>query len=387
MEWVFSYVELPDKVKRIVIAKNSKEARKQLLLKRKKFTDLKVDALKTLLLLLRGTPFTDKEYLTVLRTIQRYYKLGRGFREALRTASLNPDENVSLLASLMYEISLSKQRLSEILKEAGYPEYIYSVVEAAEKQDLSIGDVLPYVIDFYSSEAAVRKKMNGIASSLKRNLALIVIGFTVIAYALPPIYELGKEMHPHAQYGAVVESVVKLGYLFRENLLYPVIFALSLIGTLFYLIKGDRFYSLINRIPGLKVVETMDKKLIASYVLLSISTIEAPAITILRELIKIPKLEKFRKKLKNAYYKLRTKVHVDLGEVFEVADIDKLFVVKLKGNKETQEEELRILISDFDELLEEQMKRAEDFINASVKAVMIGLVLFIGYVFVTVYYR
>ncbi len=386
MQWVFSYTELPDNIKRIVIAKNSNEAKKQLLLRRKKFRDLKIDILKTIQLLFSGSPFSDKEYLAVLRTIRRYYSLGRGFREALRTASLNPDENISLLASYMYETALSKQLLSEVLKEVNYPEYIVSVVSAAEKQNLNVGDVLAHIIEFYSSEIVIKKKIKKIASSFKRNLAAAVIGFTVIVYILPPLYELGKAMHPNKSYGNVVESIIKLGYLFRENLLFPVAFAFLSVATIYYLIKGERFYSLINKLPKLKLVETMDKKLIASYVLLSLSTIEAPAISILRELIKVPKLPQIRNKLKKAYYKLRTKMHVDLGEVFEVADIDKLFVVKLKGNKEMQEEELRMLISDFNELLEEQITLAEEIMIAFTKVLMMFLVGFIGYVFITVYY-
>jgi len=320
-----------------------------------------------------------------LRTIRRYQKQGAEFSKALKTASLSPDENVSLLASHLYDISLKKQRLSEVLKEGGYPKYITSIIEGAEKGELDVGRILDHVIDFLSSELEVKKRLEKIANSFKKNLSAVFLASLVVLYNLPQIYELGKAVNPNKNVGWV-ETVVKVGYLLRENILYPVLLGIAGVVLLFFLIKGDRFYVLINRLPGMKLVETMDKKLIASYVLLTVTTTQAPALASLKNLIQIPKLPKIREKLKKAYYKLMTKPHADWGEVFEVADVDRLLTVKLKTAKEHQQEELEMLISDLDELLQEQIQKAEETVQLLTKSLMMLIALLVGYIFITVYY-
>jgi ElaB/YqjD/DUF883 family membrane-anchored ribosome-binding protein len=52
----------------------------------------------------------------------------------------------------------------------------------------------------------------------------------------------------------------------------------------------------------------------------------------------------------------------------------------------TKEEELEMLISDLDELLQEQIQKAEETVQLLTKSLMMLIALLVGYIFITVYY-
>ena len=387
MQLVFQYIELPDKEKRIVIAKDEKKAKASLVRRKVKFTNLSLDLIKTIQLNLSGKIFSDKDYIEILKIIKRYAENGRGLLEALKVAMLKPEQSTSMLASLMYEEAVQGKSLSEILKSAKMPDYVVQAIENAEKANLNVAEILGNAIEFMQTENEVKKKIGKIANSFKINLILALTSlFLVMTIAVSKLYEYGLEVKPNRKLSTILQLIVDISYFLNEHKIIAGIIYLLSVGAIFYIISGKRVYNLISKLPKVNVIEAVDKRLIASYVYLIVSSTTISTVEALKMLKNVPKLEKFRKKLNTAYTKLKGKPHSDWYTAFKIADIDKLFTAKLKTAQENIVEELKMLISDFDEIIEEQFEKTQAVLKFITTMIMIGIAFALAYIVITFTY-
>ena len=385
---VFTYEELPDKTQRLIIEENEKIAKLKLLRRGVRFRKFGIEPVRTLRLVLTKNLFTDKEQVAVLRTVERYLRNKRSVLEALKTASYSPDPNVSLLATTLYERVLSGQDFGTAC-EGLFPDYVVTVLKSARREGqsaLSLQEVLNFVIDFMESERKTKKKIKPVLMTLKVQLVVAVVGFlAVLTFAVPRLYKLSKALNPYKKYSSFMEKIIAAGNYLSNHKAVAVVLGVVLVLLVIRTLTEEKTFSALNKIPKLRIAEVLDKKLIASYTLL-FTRLSIPPYQAIKRLIDVPKLPSTKEKLKKAYHKLYARTEISWGEFFEVANVDKLLTVKTKTSGADLEDELETLVSDYDELTNEQIERTSQFVNLLGMGLVAGFVVFFAYVVFTLLY-
>lgn len=382
MQFVFTYVEYPDKVKRVIISSSERKAKLELLQKGVKFKNFGIDPVKTLQLWL-GTPlFSDREYIAVLKTIRRYTGNEKSVFDALKTLMLSPDPGVSLLASMLYERMLAGRTFAEAA-EGIFPDHIVSLLKSTDRKGdkaLSLYEVLGFIIDFLENERKTRSALKPIILILKVQIIVAIVAFlSVLTYSVPRLYKVAIGLNPHKRFSPLMESIISAGNYLSSHVIQAVLMGIVLVLFTWKFLTAERIFSLLNKIPKLRIAEILDKKVIAGYTLLFVR-LSIPPLEAMKKLIEIPKLPEIRKKLRKAYHKLYGRTDLRWGEFFEVANIDRLLTLKTKTAGADLEEELEMLLSDYNEIVEEQIEKTKNIVNFLGFFVIVSFVLFFAYV-------
>ena len=158
---VYTYVEYPDRIRRVILDEDGKKAKLGLLQRGVRFKNFGLEPIKTFHLLIGKNLFADKEYIFVLRTVRRYLENNRSVLEALKTVSFSPDTNISLLGSILYDRVLAGRSFAEACKGI-FPDHIVSLLKVAgrdSKHSLSLYEVLGFIADFIENERKTKRKL------------------------------------------------------------------------------------------------------------------------------------------------------------------------------------------------------------------------------------
>ena len=389
MQFVFTYVEYPDRIRRILISDSEREAKLKLVQRGVRFKNFGIDPVKTFQLWLGIPLFSDKDYVSILRTVRRYTRNNRSVFEALKTASLSPDPNVSLLASILYERMLSGKSFAEAA-EGIFPDYVVSLLKTTDRKEsghsLSLYEVLGFILELLESEKKTRTKLKPVIAILKTQVVIGIVGFiAVLTYAIPRLYKLALALNPYKKFSPFMNKMIALGEFFSTHVYVAIALGIALTLLVIKFLTAEKIFSFLNKLPGLRVAEALDKRMITGYTLLFVR-LSIPPLEAIKKLVEIPKLPGIRKKLKKAYHKLYSRTDLKWGEFFETANVDRLLTVKTKTAGADLEDELQMLLSDYDELVEEQIEKTKNIVNLSGMVLVMGFVLFFAYVVFTLLY-